>query len=152
MAFKRRLILRPTLILLALSSLGLAACSAEIEGYTATPSVSKRPVAEWTVSRLDLAFEPGKASLAAGEEARLLSALALEDPRRPLKVIARTNTEGTTPALAVERASTLRQAVAAKGFKLQYQSQGAVVSEDPREPDSAAVFIGRYEVSVPGCP
>ena len=143
---------KPLLVLTSVAALGLAACSGTVDGYTAAPTIAKRPVAQWTVSRLDLHFEPGTARLATGEEARLVSALALEDPTRPVRVVARTTGADTTPALAIERASALRTIVETKGFKLQFQSQGAVVAENPKERDIGALFIGRYEVSVPGCP
>lgn len=131
--------------------IALGACSPSVEGYAPAPTASKLPVAQWTVSRLDLRFVPGKSALAPGEEQRLLGALALENPDRPLRLVARTAPAGTPGKLAVERAEALRKLIETRGFKLEFQGPGGAI-EDPEVADMAAFYVGRYEVTVPGCP
>lgn len=134
----------------------LAACAPEVENYEASPTLPKQPMAEWTASDLTVRFEPGKAKPAAGEIAKLVSMLSNEDPNRPLRVIARTNAKSTPPTLAVERAATLRDALGANGYQVEYQAPNAqgvnATLPDPVERDSAIVYVARYEVTVPGCP
>lgn len=148
---RHSMITRSVALIALAGLLGLGACSAAVEGYTPSPTISKRPVAEWTVSKLDLRFEPGSAALSSGEEIRFANTLALEDATRPVRLVARTNADGIAPELAIERAAVLRQMAAARGFDLQYQAQGAAL-DDPAVADTAYVYIGRYEVTVPGCP
>ncbi|MGD9536191.1 MAG: CpaD family pilus assembly lipoprotein [Alphaproteobacteria bacterium] len=148
---RHRMITRCFAPVAVLGLLSLGACSASMEGYTPTATTSKRPVAEWTVSKLDLRFEPGSARLSAGEEKRFVNTLAMEDATRPIRLVARTNASGIAPELAVERAAVLREMASARGFSVQYQADG-VALDDPAASDTAYVYIGRYEVTVPGCP
>lgn len=138
------------------ASVTLSACAPEFEGYQATPTIPKRPIAEWATSDLSVRFEPGSAKLASGESSRIAAALAAEDPTRPIRAIARTNADGTTPKLAVERAAALRDVLAGHGVTLEYQGPkaagGGSVLPDPEQRDSAMLYIAHHEVTVPGCP
>lgn len=136
---------------------GLQACSPEVEGYTPTPTIAKAPVVEWEVSRFDLRFTPGQATLAPGEQDRLISIMAKEDQRRPIKVLARTNAPGAGRTLTVERAAALNDAFAEVGVVVEFVAPsemvgGGVEIGDPETRDSAAVYLGQYQISVPGCP
>jgi pilus assembly protein CpaD len=137
--------------------LSLQACSPAVEGYEPTPTIAKTPVVEWEVSRFDLRFTPGRATLAPGERERLISIMANEDQRRPIKVLARTNAPGAGAALAVDRAAALTDAFAEVGAVVEFVAPSEMVSggiaiSDPEVRDSAAVYLGQYQVSVPGCP
>lgn len=135
---------------------GLSACGPEFENYEVTPTVPKQPVAEWATSDLSVRFVPGTAKLASGESSRIAVALANEDPSRPIRVIARTNADGTPAKLAVERAAALREVVGSHGHTVEYQGPksagGGAMLSDPAERDTALLYVAHYEVTVPGCP
>ncbi|MBV9202743.1 MAG: hypothetical protein JO320_02975 [Alphaproteobacteria bacterium] len=119
--------------------LALAACATD---YSKSEAPNNLRV-DGSESRVEVAFAPGSARLAAGEAARLdrLVATGVIRPADRITIAA-----AGPPRLADQRAAAVSSALLAYGIVAETQPLG------PAPANHAIIGIGRYTVTLPPCP
>ncbi|MBV8936720.1 MAG: hypothetical protein JO095_13065 [Alphaproteobacteria bacterium] len=119
--------------------LALAACATD---YSKSEAPNNLRV-DGSESRVEVAFAPGSARLAAGEAARLdrLVATGVIRPADRITIAA-----AGPPRLANQRAAAVSSALLAYGIVAETQPLG------PAPANHAIIGIGRYTVTLPPCP
>lgn len=119
--------------------LGLAACATD---YSKSEAPNNLRV-DGSESRVEVAFAPGSARLAAGEAARLdrLVATGILRPADRITIAA-----AGPPRLADQRAAALSRALLAYGIVADTLPLG------PAPANHAIIGVGRYTVTLPPCP
>lgn len=143
--------------LLLVAVFALAACSPQIEGWNnQTPPAAKKSTVEWSVANHELRFAPESRWLAPGELSRLDAFLTKIDVRRPVHVYVQTGGGGVPKALSDSRTATMHALLRARGVMARERppemtpGNGAMTAGD--NPDTAALLVGHYGVTTPGCP
>jgi pilus assembly protein CpaD len=126
-------------LIVAALILALAACATD---YSKSEAPNNLRV-DGAESRVDVAFAPGSARLAAGEAARLdrLVAMGIMRPADRITIAA-----AGPPRLADQRAAALSSALLAYGIVAEALPLGPVAA------NHAIIGIGRYTVTLPPCP
>jgi len=143
--------------ILLIAAFLLAACTPEFEEWNdAAPPVAKKSTVEWSVANHELRFTPDSRWLAPGELSRLDAFLTDIDIRRPVHVYVQTGGTGVSKTLSDSRTATMHALLRARGVMARERPPEMAMGETPNvggdNPDTAALLIGHYVVSTPGCP
>jgi len=122
--------------------LALAACVPAVAEYSKTEAPTSLQV-QGTTGEMALAFAPGSARLARGEDARLYRLVAMGAIRPADRVVIAAS---GPPALAQARSA----AISSRLLRWGIVADARPIAGTP--PNRAIVMVGRYTVTLPPCP